>query len=219
MTVRVKICGINSVEAADAAAQEGADFVGLVFFSKSPRRIDCDLANALAIRLRGGPKIVALFANADDSTIAEAVAAAQPDYLQLHGTESPARVGQIAARFGLPIIKAVPIAEAADLSAAQPYGDAADFLLFDAKAPANAERPGGHGLSFDWKVLSGQRIPLPWFLAGGLNPGNVGRAIRASGAEIVDTSSGVEIAPGKKSRQLIAEFVKAARNASYRKAV
>ncbi|MEY4880457.1 MAG: hypothetical protein RJB62_1926 [Pseudomonadota bacterium] len=215
MSVQVKICGINTIDAADAVARAGADFAGLVFFPKSPRHVSYDQAMALTDRLRGGPQIVGLFVNADDSTIAEAIASARPDYLQLHGTETPARTGQIAARFGVPIIKALAIAEPADLAAAKAYDEVADHILFDAKAPAHAERPGGHGAPFDWKILSGLVLSRPFILAGGLTAENVGRAVRASGAQMVDTSSGVEIAPGRKSPEKIIEFVKASRNASY----
>lgn len=216
MSVEVKICGINSLEAADAAAAAEAEFAGIMFFAKSPRSVGFEQAGAIAARLRGGPRLVAVFANPDDSLLAEGIASAQPDYIQLHGSEAPARVGQIASRFGLPIIKALAVAEAADLNAAKAYEGAVDYFLFDAKAPAKAERPGGHGISFDWQILSGVRFPHPWLLAGGLNAENVGRAVRASGAEIVDASSGVETSPGKKSPELIREFVLAARNASYR---
>jgi phosphoribosylanthranilate isomerase len=215
MSIQVKICGINSTESADAAARAKADFVGMIFYSKSPRHVDFDQASALSSRLRGGPRLVAVFANADDSTIAEAVASAQPDYLQLHGHETPERAAQIAANFGLPLIKALPVAGGADLSAARHFEDIADFILFDAKAPTHAERPGGHGISFDWKLLAGIDLRLPWFLAGGLTAENVGRALRASGATMVDTSSGVETAPGRKSPEKIAEFVTAVRRAPH----
>jgi phosphoribosylanthranilate isomerase len=216
MSIQVKICGINSLEAADAAASAGADFAGVVFFPKSPRHVSFEQADAIAAQLRGGPRLVALFVNADDTLLAEGIAAARPDFIQLHGTEAPARVGQIASRFGLPIIKALPVAEGADLEAAKNYEGMVEYFLFDAKSPAKAERPGGHGVSFDWKILSGCSFPHPWLLAGGLNAENVGRAVRASGAEIVDTSSGVETSPGRKSPEMIRAFIQAARNASYR---
>ena len=218
MSISVKICGINSLEAADAAARAGVEFAGLVFFAKSPRFLQLDQARALAARLKGGPRIVALFADADDATIAEAVQAATPDLIQLHGSETPARVGAIAACFARPVIKAIAIAEEADVVRARAFEDAADYLLFDAKAPDAATRPGGHGGAFDWKILSGSSFKRPWLLAGGLTAENVGRAIRASGAHLVDTSSGVEDAPGKKNPDKIAAFVKAARNAPYTEA-
>jgi phosphoribosylanthranilate isomerase len=214
MSIQVKICGITTIEAADAAAQSGADFIGMVFFLKSPRNVGFDQANALSSRVRGGPRLVAVFVNADDSTISEAIASVQPDYLQLHGTETPARTAQIASRFGLPLIKAFPVADSSDLGVANAYEEIVDYLLFDAKAPKGADRPGGHGVSFDWKILSGFDSQLPWLLSGGLTEENVVSAVRASGAKIVDASSGVESAPGKKSSEKIKEFIDAARNAS-----
>ena len=202
------------MEAADAAAKAGADYVGMVFFPKSPRRVDFDQASTLSAQLRGGPRLVAVFVNADDSTIAEAVASAQPDYLQLHGSETPTRTRQIASRFGLPIIKALPVTDIADLNATQPYADSVDHFLFDSKAPPGAERPGGHGVPFDWKVLTGIEPSLSWFLSGGLNAENIRRAVQASGATMVDVSSGVEAAPGMKSPEKIEEFITAARSAA-----
>ena len=215
MSIQVKICGVNSVEAADAAARAGADFAGLVFFPKSPRHVSLDQAYALAHRLRGGPRVVALFVDADDATITGAVEAASPDILQLHGKETPARVGAIAARFGRPVIKVFHVAEASDLAHARAYEDAADYLMFDARAPDTATRPGGHGVAFDWRILSAMSFRRPWLLAGGLTAENVARAIRVSGAVMVDTSSGVEDAPGKKNPDKIAAFVRAARDAPY----
>jgi phosphoribosylanthranilate isomerase len=215
MSAKVKICGINSLEAANAAATAGADFTGLVFFAKSPRNLAFEQARAISDRLRGAARLVALFVDPDDSLLEAGIAASRPDMIQLHGKETPQRTGQIASRFGLPIIKALEIADSSDLGAAMAYAAAADYLLFDARPPADADRPGGHGVSFDWKILSGRKFPRPWLLAGGLKPENVGRAIRASGAEIVDTSSGVETAPGQKSPELIRAFINAARNASY----
>jgi phosphoribosylanthranilate isomerase len=214
MSVQIKICGITTPEAADAVVQSGADFMGMVFFAKSPRNVSFDQANALSARVRGGPRLVAVFVNADDSTISEAIASAQPDYLQLHGTETPARTSQIASRFGLPIIKALPIANSADFSSVKAYSDVVDYLLFDAKAPKLAERPGGHGVPFDWKLLANMAIEIPWFLSGGITAENVDRAVRASGANCIDTSSGVETAPGVKSAEKIKKFVETARNAS-----
>jgi phosphoribosylanthranilate isomerase len=218
MAILVKICGINSAEAADAAARAGADLAGLVFHSHSPRHLSLDAARSLADRLRGRSRLVALVADADDETIAAVVAAVQPHYLQLHGRETPARVGQIRARFARPLIKAVAIADNADVAASAAYEDAADMLLFDAKAPDGAARPGGHGAPFDWQLLRGRTCRRSWLLAGGLNPGNVARAIAASDAPGVDVSSGVESAPGVKDIQMIADFVSAVRSARYAEA-
>lgn len=214
MSIQVKICGITTAEAGDAAASAGADFVGMVFFPKSPRHVGFDQASDLSAQLRGGPSLVAVFVNADDSTIAEAVAAAQPDYLQLHGSETPARTKQIASRFGLPIIKALPVTSVSDLSAAKAYEDAVEYFLFDSKAPPAAERPGGHGVPFDWKMLAGIDPSLSWFLSGGLNAENVRRAVQVSGAKMVDVSSGVEVSPGTKAPEKIEEFIAAARSAA-----
>ena len=216
MGVLVKICGINGVAAADAALSAGADYAGLVFYRKSPRNLGIEQATALAARMRGRTRLVALFADAADAEIESAVNAARPDFLQLHGSETPERVGAIRARFGLPVIKAVAVAEASDLAAAARYD--VDMFLFDAKAPQDAMTPGGLGAAFDWQLLRGRSFSRPWLLAGGLNAGNVARAIRASGAQGVDVSSGVESAPGVKDAGLIADFVTAARDAAFCKA-
>ena len=213
MSILVKICGINSAEAADAAVRAGADLAGLVFHPKSPRHLSLDAARALAERMRGRLSLVALLADADDATIAAALAAVQPVYIQLHGNETPERTSQVRARFGLPVIKSIAVAEAADFAAVPDYEIAADILLFDAKAPGGAPRPGGHGAAFDWRLLRGRSFSRPWLLAGGLTPANVARAIASAEATGVDVSSGVETAPGVKSAQLIADFVSAARSA------
>lgn len=211
MALLVKICGINASEPADAAVRAGADFAGLVFHAKSPRNLVPDAARALADRLRGRVQLVALFADAEDGLMEAAVAAVRPDLIQLHGKESPERAAAIKARFGTGLIKAFPIATAADFVPVEAFADIADMFLFDAKAPEGL-RPGGHGMAFDWPLLSGRRFSRPWLLAGGINPENVGRAVIVSGAPGVDVSSGVEITPGSKSPALIAAFIAAARN-------
>jgi phosphoribosylanthranilate isomerase len=211
MTVAVKICGITSLEAADAVIAAGAAFGGLVFHPRSPRFVTPDAAQALAARLRGRLKIVALIADMDDAGIEAVVKAAHPDLLQLHGSESMDRAAAIRSRFGLPIIKALAVADAGDLAVAPAYEAVADMLMFDARPPKGAERGGGHGAAFDWKLLSGRVFTKPWFLAGGLTPDNVARAIALSGAKLVDVSSGVESAPGIKSAVRIAQFAAAAR--------
>jgi phosphoribosylanthranilate isomerase len=218
MPVQVKICGINSVESADAALRAGADFAGLVFFPASPRNLRADQAASLASRLRGRARIVALLVDASDEAIAAAISAAQPDFLQLHGRETPARVAEIRSRFGKPVIKALQVADANDLSVVPAYEPVADMLLFDAKAPANATRPGGHGAAFDWQILRGHSFKRPWILGGGLNAENVARAIDTSSAQAVDVSSGVETTPGVKSVEMIATFVAAAKSANTAKA-
>ena len=215
MGIQVKICGIASPDAVDAAARAGADFAGLVFFPKSPRRLKREQAIALASRLRGRCRLVALVADANDTDIETAVEAARPDFLQLHGRETPDRVAAVKARFGLPVIKSIAVADATDLATVPGYERVADMLLFDARAPENAQRPGGHGVAFDWQLLRGRSFAKPWLLAGGLNAENVARAIRASDASAVDVSSGVETAPGVKSPDLIRDFIAAARNARF----
>jgi len=215
MGIQVKICGINSVESADAAVRAGADFAGLVFHPASPRDLTREQAAWLAERMRGRTRLVALMVDVKDEEIAAIVKSVRPDILQFHGNESPERVGAVRSQFGIPIIKVLAIAEAADLSRAAVYEAAADMLLFDAKAPASAARPGGHGAAFDWQLLRGRSFSRPWLLAGGLNVENVARAIRSSEAPGVDVSSGVETAPGMKSAQMISDFVAAARSASF----
>jgi phosphoribosylanthranilate isomerase len=214
MTVSVKICGINSREAAEAAMRARAEFAGLVFFPRSPRKLTLDDARALIGVLRGRTKIVALFADAGDYDIEAVVRKVKPDVLQIHGGESPDRVGAIGARFKLPVIRAIGVATADDLAAAHVYEDAAAYLLFDAKH-TGAERPGGHGVAFDWKLLASHSFKRPWFLGGGLNADNVARAIQISGAQMVDVSSGVEDSPGIKNPDKIIAFAKAARSAQY----
>jgi len=215
MGIQVKICGINSVESADAAVRAGADFAGLVFHPKSPRNLTREQAEALAARMQGRVRLVALFADASDEEIADTARIVKPDFIQLHGGETPERVGALRSRLGIPIIKAVAIADAADVANAARYEAAADMLLLDAKAPDSAMRPGGHGAAFDWQLLRGRSFSRPWLLAGGLNAENVVRAIRSSEAPGVDVSSGGETAPGVKSPEMIESFIAAARSAFY----
>jgi phosphoribosylanthranilate isomerase len=211
MGLLVKICGITSIEAADAAARAGADIAGLNFHTRSPRYLKPEQASALAGRMRGKLQIAAVLSDPSDEVLAAAVSAAKPDYLQLHGAESPDRVAAIRDRYGVAIIKAIAVAEAGDFDQVAKYEGSADMFLFDAKAPAAADREGGHGMAFDWQMLRGRTFPRPWLLAGGLNPQNVARAIRSSQAPGVDVSSGVEISPGHKSADLIVQFVAIAR--------
>lgn len=210
MSVSVKICGINSAAAAEAVLRARAEFGGLVFFEKSPRHLTLEAGKALADRMRGKLKLAALVVDADDQSLVRIAEEIRPDYFQLHGKEPPARAADILARFGIPLVKALPVAERSDLKRAAGY-DMAEIILFDAQAPENASRPGGHGAAFDWQMLAGAEIGRPWFLAGGLNPENIARAISVSGAQMVDVSSGVESAPGVKSASLIEAFAAAAR--------
>jgi phosphoribosylanthranilate isomerase len=216
MTVDVKICGLKTEAALEAALAAGADYVGLVFCEGSPRNVDLDTARRLAAKARGRAKIVALLVDPDDRQVADVVAAADPDVIQLHGSETPARVAAIAKRFGRPVMKAVKVETAADAEAALGYRGAADLILFDAKAPEGrpGALPGGNGVAFDWQVLEGVRGKLAYMLAGGLTPMNVGEAIRLTGAQAVDVSSGVESRPGEKDAELIRRFLHAAKTAN-----
>lgn len=215
MPIQVKICGINSVESADAAVRAGADYVGLMFHPASPRRLNAEQARSLSDRMKGRARLVAVIADPDDAALETIVANANPDFIQLHGKESVARVAEIRSMTGLPVIKVLSVAEASDLASAAQYDAVADMLMFDAKAPASATREGGHGAAFDWQLLRGRTFTRPWLLAGGLNPENVARAIAISGAPGVDVSSGVETAPGVKSPDLIRSFIDNARNAQF----
>jgi phosphoribosylanthranilate isomerase len=209
-SVAVKICGLTSTAAIDAAVAAGAVYGGLVFHPDSPRNLKPEQAGSLADHMRGRLKIVGLIVDRDDAGIETLMNTVRPDFLQLHGKESARRTAYIGAKFRAPVIKVLPVAEASDLAAVAEYDNAADMLMFDARPPKGASRPGGHGAAFDWKILGGRQFTKPWFLAGGLNPGNVARAIELSGARQVDVSSGVESAPGVKDPALIRAFVEAA---------
>ena len=214
MTIQVKICGLTSPGAIDAAVGAGAVYGGLVFHPTSPRFVAPEKAHALAQRMRGRLRCVALITDMDDARIAALIKAVAPDFLQLHGGETVQRTADIRARFGVAVIKALAVAEASDLAVAADYEKVADMLMFDAKPPKGADRPGGHGAAFDWKILSGRAFRKPWFLAGGLDPENVARAIALSGARKVDVSSGVESAPGVKEPSRISAFIDATRLAA-----
>jgi phosphoribosylanthranilate isomerase len=209
----IKICGLSSPETLLAAIEAGADMAGFVFFEKSPRHIDLETARTLGLLAQERISKVALIVDADDAALQEIIEALAPDYLQLHGQETPARVAEVKARFGLPVIKAVGVATAGDVEASRAYEGAADVILFDAKPAPNAAVPGGAGVAFDWNLLRGVTAKN-WMLSGGLNPGNVAEAIRLTGARAVDVSSGVECARGLKSRAKIAEFIVAVRSVS-----
>lgn len=211
--VEVKICGLRSEEALDAALGAGADYVGLVFFPPSPRYVAPAAAAPLADRARGRARIVALTVDATDAEIEAIVAAVRPDVLQLHGRESAARVASLRHRAGA-VWKAVPVAAAADITAGLAAYPAVDRLLLDAQPPKGATRPGGNARVFDWGVFAGLDLARPFVLSGGLDAANVAAAIRASGAAAVDVSSGVERAPGDKDPALIRAFIRAARAAA-----
>ena len=215
--VLVKICGLSTPQTLDATIAAGADLAGFVFFAKSPRHIDLDTARALGEQAAGRIQKVALTVDADDAALAEIVAALRPDMLQLHGHESPERVGAVKARFGLPVIKAIGVASAADVAAARSYDGVADWLLFDAKPAPDATVPGGAGVVFDWELLR-NITAAKWMLSGGLDPENVAAALRQTQAPAVDVSSGVESARGVKDAGKIATFVAAVRALSSRPA-
>lgn len=205
--IAVKICGLRDRAGIDAAAEAGARYVGFVFFPKSPRNLDIAEAAQLAADVPMGVAKVALTVNADDAFLDGLCDTVALDMLQLHGSESPARVAEVKARYGLPVMKAVGVADADDLAQLDIYASVADQLLVDAKPPKGADLPGGNGLAFDWTLLAGRVWRCPWMLAGGLTPLNVAEAIRRTNARQIDVSSGVESAPGKKDTILIREFV------------
>ena len=209
--IRIKICGLRQPEHVHAAVSAGATYVGFVFFSKSPRNLTTAEAFELAVDVPPGVAKVALLVNATDSVIEDIVETVPLDMLQLHGTETAERVAEIRDLYRLPVMKAVGIADDADLPALAEYGRVADQLLVDAKPPTDAPLPGGNGLTFDWRLIAGRRWPVPWMLAGGLTAENVAEAIRLTGARQVDVSSGVETAPGVKDAGMIEAFIRAAR--------
>lgn len=209
--VSVKICGLSRPEHVTAAAEAGASYVGFVFFEKSPRNISPEAARDLALQAPVGLAKVALVVNADDAFLDALTQTVPLDMLQLHGGESPERVAEIKTRYGLPVMKAVGVADGDDLAALDTYSRVADQILVDAKPPKGADLPGGNGLAFDWRLIAGRRWPVPWMLAGGLTPDNVAEAIQLTGARQVDVSSGVESAPGHKDTDMIRAFITAAR--------
>ena len=213
MALAIKICGLKTPEALDVALESGADMVGFVFFGKSPRNLALATARELGQQAQGRAGKVALTVNADDDSLHAIIAALKPDMLQLHGTEPPERVAVVRSRFGLPVMKALPIATRADLSPIRQYANVADCLLFDARPSPSDTRPGGLGKTFDWTLLAGLNVGVPYMLSGGLDAGNVGEALRVTRAPGVDVSSGVERAPGEKDADKIRAFIRAARAA------
>ena len=211
MTVTAKICGLNDPLAMEAAVAGGASHVGLVFYAASPRVVTLDEARQLARSVPPSICKVGLFVDADDALIDSALDSAGLGLLQLHGAETPERVAALKARTGCPVMKVVPIASSGDLEAARRYYGVADWLLFDAKPPADIENalPGGNARAFDWRLLAGQELPLPWMLAGGLDAANVSEAVTLTGASVVDCSSGVEDRPGRKNPAKIKSFLAA----------
>ncbi len=210
--IRVKICGLRTAADVDAAAAAGATYIGLNFFPKSPRYVDHATANALAIHAPVGIAKVALVVNADDAQLDALTQAVPIDMLQLHGKETPERVAEVRARYGVPVMKVLGVSDASDLDAIDAYSAVADQLMLDAKPPKDAKLPGGNGVAFDWSLLAKRKYwTKPWMLAGGLNPDNVAEAIAQTGTVQVDVASGVESAPGTKDPELMAAFCKAAK--------
>ncbi len=207
----IKICGLSTPDTLNAALDGGVDLVGFVFFPKSPRHLTLDKAADLAAITGTRAIKVALSVDADDAALEAIVSALDPDMLQLHGHESPARVAAVRARFGLPVMKAIGVSSAGDLAGVPAYACVADRLLFDAKPPAGADLPGGNGLVFDWELLKGLDLPAPFMLSGGLDAHNVVEAALRTGAGAVDVSSGVESAPGQKDPARISAFIQTLR--------
>ncbi len=205
--VSVKICGLTTRAGVEAAAKAGASYVGFVFFKKSPRNVSIEQARDLAIEVPMGIAKVALTVNATDAELDAITSAVPLDILQLHGSETPERVREVKVRYGLPVMKAVGVADAGDLGAIDLYTAVADQILIDAKPPKDADLPGGNGLAFDWRLIADRQWSVPWMLAGGLTPENAAEAVRMTGASQLDVSSGVESAPGVKDAGLIEAFV------------
>ncbi len=211
--MRVKICGLRSRGEVHAAVQAGADYVGMVFFPPSPRNVSFADARWIAEAVPAGVTKVALTVDADDAALDELLEAVPVDMLQLHGRETPERVSEVRERFGLPVMKALALSDESDLEWLDAYTWVADQLLIDARPPDGAERPGGNGIAFDWRLIRNRHWSRPWMLAGGLTPENVGEAVRLTGAEQVDVSSGVEARPGYKDPVRVGAFVRAALSA------
>jgi phosphoribosylanthranilate isomerase len=213
MSLIVKICGLSTPATLDVALEAGADMVGFVFFPPSPRHLDLARARELGARVRGRAGKVALTVDADDATLGNIVETLRPDLLQLHGKESVARIRDIKQKFGLPVMKAIGVETAADLASLPGYAAVVDRILFDARAPKEATRPGGLGMAFDWHLLENLDLGIPFMLSGGLTADNLPEALRITRAGGVDVSSGVESAPGVKDAGLIRDFIRAARAA------
>jgi phosphoribosylanthranilate isomerase len=213
MGAEAKICGLTTAEAVQAALAGGAAFLGFNFFEKSPRYVAPDAAARLAEPARGKLKIVAVMVDPTDAEVDRVAQALRPDLVQLHGAETPSRARAVAERARAGLLKALPVAEAADVAAAADFDPIVEHLMFDTKPAPDASLPGGSGRAFDWTLLSGRRFRRPWLLAGGLDPWNVAEAVRQSGAPMVDVSSGVERGPGLKDPALIAAFLDAAKRA------
>ena len=206
---KAKICGLSTPETVAAALEGGAAYLGFMLFDASPRAVSAEASARLAAPGRGRARVVAVTVDPDDALLDRIAAVLKPDLIQLHGRETPSRAAAIAERTGAGVVQVLPVSEAADVEAALAFDGAVQHLMFDTKAPAGADRPGGHGSAFDWSLLQGRRFGRPWFLAGGLDPWNVAEAMRLSGAPMADVSSGVERGPGVKDPALISAFLEA----------
>ncbi|MCF6124815.1 phosphoribosylanthranilate isomerase [Mesorhizobium sp. M7A.F.Ca.CA.001.07.2.1] len=213
MALDIKICGLKTDAAMAAALAGGASHVGFIFFAKSPRYVEPAEAGRLREAARGKAMAVAVIVDASDAFLDEILAQMQPDMLQLHGAETPERVAEVKARYGLPVMKALPLSEAADLERIKPFIGISDRFLFDAKPPKGSELPGGNGVAFDWRILVGLDGGVDYMLSGGLNAANIGDALRLADPPGIDISSGVESAPGVKDPALIEQFFRAVRTA------
>jgi phosphoribosylanthranilate isomerase len=213
MSLVVKICGLSKRDTLEVALEAGADMVGFVFFEASPRHVDLGTARELGRQVNGRAVKVALTVDADDATLENCIEALRPGLLQLHGRESVARVRDIKQKFELPVMKAIPVGTAADLAGLPGYAAVSNRILFDARAPKDATRPGGLGVPFDWHLLENIKLDVPFMVSGGLTIGNVAEALRITHAGGVDISSGVESAPGVKDPDMIRAFIRAAREA------
>lgn len=213
MALDIKICGLKTDQAMAAALSGGASHVGFIFFAKSPRYVDPAEAGRLREMARGKALAVAVTVDASDAFLDEIVEKMQPDMLQLHGSETPERLLELKARYGLPVMKALPLSEAADLDRIKPFIGVADRFLFDAKPPKGSVLPGGNGVAFDWRILAGLDAGVDYMLSGGLNAANIGDALRLANPPAIDISSGVESAPGVKDPALIEQFFRAVRAA------
>lgn len=213
MALDIKICGLKTDEAMAAALAGGASHVGFIFFAKSPRYIEPAQAGRLRQAAIGKAKAVAVTVDADDAFLDDIVEKMHPDMLQLHGAETPERVAEVKARYGLPVVKVFSVSEAADLERMKPFVGIADRFMFDAKPPKGSQLPGGNGVAFDWRILAGLDAGLDYMLSGGLNAANIGDALRSANPPAIDISSGVESAPGVKDPALIEQFFRAVRAA------
>ena len=209
MNIKVKICGLTRPEDIETAILHGASYLGFIVEAKSSRRLSVAEAAALSMPAKASAKTVAVTVNADDAVIEAIAAQMQPDYIQFHGDESVDRVADIARRYKIKTMKAIPVSTPADMIAAEHYAGVADFMLYDAKSPKNEEARGGHGLSFDWNILTASPLPKTWALAGGLTPDNAAEALARTNAPILDVSSGLEASPGIKDTLKIQAFMKA----------